>query len=50
MRGRTRVIFGTGTFLSERGFSEIDTPEKCIELIKGTFGGFFKDAKFNAKI
>ncbi len=35
--------------LGKEDSPKIDTPEKCIELIKGTFGGFFKDAKFNAK-
>ena len=28
---------------------KIDTPEKCIGMIKATFGQFFQDAKFDKK-
>lgn len=35
--------------LGKEDSPKIDTPEKCIEIIKGTFGGFFKDAKLNDK-
>ena len=33
--------------LSEEESHKIDTPEKCIALIKSTFNSFLKDAKFN---
>ena len=33
--------------LSEDESHKIDTPEKCIALIKSTFNSFLKDAKFN---
>lgn len=33
--------------LSEADSPKIDTPEKCIALVKNTFNSFFKDAKFN---
>ena len=33
--------------LSEADSPKIDTPEKCIALVKGTFNSFFRDAKFN---
>lgn len=35
--------------LGEEDSPLIDTPEKCIALVKGTFGAFFKDAKLNEK-
>ena len=35
--------------LSEEQSYKIDTPEKCIGLIKNTFGQFLEDAKFNRK-
>ena len=33
--------------LSEEDSPKIDTPEKCIALVKSTFNAFFRDAKFN---
>ena len=33
--------------LSEEESHKINTPEKCIALIKSTFNSFLKDAKFN---
>lgn len=33
--------------LSEADSPKIDTPEKCIALVKNTFNSFFKDAKFH---
>ena len=35
--------------LNEEQSYKIDTPEKCIGLIKNTFGQFLEDAKFNRK-
>lgn len=35
--------------LNEEQSYKIDTPEKCIGLIKTTFGQFLQDAKFNKK-
>lgn len=35
--------------LGEEDSPKIDTVEKCISLVKGTFGGFFKDMRMNEK-
>lgn len=35
--------------LSEEDSPKIDTPEKCIGMIKHTFGKFLEDARFNRK-
>ncbi len=35
--------------LCEEDSPKIDTPEKCIELVKRTFKSFFKEGRFNEK-
>ena len=35
--------------LCEEDSPKIDTPEKCIRLVKQTFSSFFKEGKFNEK-
>ena len=50
---RARVKENTGNIwhgfisLSEEDSPKIDTPDKCISLVKSTFRSFFKDAKLN---